>query len=70
MRLLTTVLVIVLCAAAVNFFRGGQDFPLPQAIPACDGKPFNVAYFLGGLALIVLMLQGLGRLRRRGRYDE
>ena len=70
MKIIVIVLVILLCALAINFFRAGDDFPLPRVLPAADGKRFNAAYFAGGVALLCLLLWGLRRLRNPSQDDE
>ena len=59
------VLVLLVTMGLIVFVRGGRDFSLPKALPFCGGHKPGF-YDFGALCLIVLMLWGLGRLRRTG----
>ena len=48
----------------MNFLREDADWPLPQALPGCDGKPLSLTHLLGGVAIIFLVFWGLRRLGR------
>jgi|GEM_PF-3463312 len=63
-KLVAIVIVVIVTAAFVNFLREGADWPLPQALPGCDGKPLSLTYLLGGVAIVFLVLWGLRRLGR------
>jgi len=63
MKAFLITLILLGAFALICFVRDGADFPLPQVIPALDGRALSVPYFLGGLALLVLMIWGLRRLQ-------
>ena len=63
-QLVAIVIIVIVTAAIVNFLRGGENWPLPQALPGCDGKPLSLIHLLGGIAIIFLIFWGLRRLGR------
>lgn len=69
MKAAKVLLIVLLTAVLINFVRNGADFPLPHILPGCDGRSFNSSYALGGVALVLLMLCGLRRIRRSSSCD-
>lgn len=70
MKALKILLAVMCTAMLVNFLRRGDDFPLPRVLPLLGGRPLNLQYALGGLALLALMLWGLHRLNRSSDQEE
>ena len=70
MKAAQVILAILITAAIINYLRGGDGFPLPQALPMCDGRPFSGSHALGGIALLFLLFWGLRRLSRLDGSDE
>jgi len=63
MKALLITLILLGSFALICFVRDGAEFPLPQALPALDGRALSLPFFLGGTALLVLMIWGLRRLQ-------
>ena len=70
MRLALICVVLILAASAINSIRGVAGFPLPQVLPGCGGSDRPLIYQLGGVAMLGLLLWGLGRVRRIGKDDD
>lgn len=67
----TKITLIVLVAACVlAFVKSGMVFHIAKALPFCSGNPIEWDYDLGGVAMVVLFLWGLHRLRRNRRHDD
>jgi hypothetical protein len=65
------VVTILIAASLIGWIRGGEGFPLPQAIPLCGGKSPSLVYdLLGGLGLVLVALWGLSRVARLGRRSQ
>ena len=62
MRVILIVVVVVLIATCLVWVREGRDFPLPQVLPMCDGRPVSPLYAVAGVILLILAARGLKRL--------
>jgi hypothetical protein len=66
-----TVIVIIVWAAVVNTLRMGADYPLPQTLPFCSGKPPHIYDFVGCAVLAISLLSLLEILSSpRQKKDE
>ena len=70
MRLILTVLILLVASSVFIFFTGGKVFHIARVLPFCSGNPIQWSYELGGLAMLVLFIWGLHRLRRNNRHDD
>ena len=66
MKAVKIVLVLILIAALINAVRLGQSFPLPHVFPFLGGMAPS-QYDLAGIAMLLITLWGLARLRRNRR---
>jgi len=65
-RIAMICVVIILGTSAINALREGEQFPLSQVLPGCGGPDRPLVYQLGGVAVLGLLLWGLGRVFGKG----
>jgi hypothetical protein len=65
MKAAKLVLILIVTMGLILFVRGGRDFNLVKSLPFCGGHKPGF-YDFGAIALVVLMLWGLGRLKQSG----
>lgn len=69
MKAAKVVLILILIAVLINAVRLGDDFPLPYVFPGLGGMPPS-QYDLAGIAMILITLWGLARLRQNRRKAD
>ena len=57
-------LILLVAAATITFMKTNRAIDLRRALPFCDGEPPHL-YHIGALALLLIWLWGMRRLRRR-----
>jgi hypothetical protein len=70
MKPINITLIILVAASILVFVRSGMVFHIAKSLPFCSGNPIEWGYDLGGLAMIVIFLWGLNRLRRNQGRDD
>lgn len=68
MKAAKVTLILLTAAAAVIFVKAGRTVDLRRTLPFCDGEPPN-KYHLGALAMLLIWLWGMARLRRKDDDD-
>jgi len=61
-------LILLTAAAAIIFVKASRVVDLRRTLPFCDGEPPN-EYHLGAIAILLIWLWGMGRLRRKDDHD-
>jgi hypothetical protein len=64
MKTVKITLILLTAAAVIIFMKAGRAVDLRRALPFCDGEPPN-EYHYGALALLLIWLWGMARLRRK-----
>jgi len=70
MKVIKITLIILVVASILAFVKSGMVFHIAKVLPFCSGNPIEWGYELGALAILVLFLLGLQRLRRNQRRDD
>ena len=70
MKAIKITLILLVAGCILAFVKSAEVFHIAKALPFCSGNPIEWDYDLGGVAMIVLFLWGLHRLRRKEHHDD
>ena len=63
------IMIILFAFIAINIFRDGSDYPLPQVLPFCSGKDVGM-FDLGAVLLLIMTLMGICNLYSKKDDDD
>ena len=63
------IMIILFAFIAINIFRDGSDYPLPQVLPFCSGRDVNM-FDLGAVLLLLMALMGICNLYSKREDDD
>ncbi len=69
MRAFVIVTLLLLFAAILNFVRSGADFFVLDTLPLIGGRSPSLLWDGAAVAMILITIWGIRRLRRRGSDD-